>query len=260
MDKFQDVKTFAFFIGYPRSGHSLLGACLDAHPNAVIAHELDALALIKAGIGRNELFEALCEKSIAFFKEGSEWSGYSYRIPGMWQGSFESLELIGDKRGGGSAKHLEENPELLNEVKKLAKNCKMIHVVKNPFDCISTSVSKQEKVQGKIFSREDCHGKIEEFFLRAKTISKIIKNDPGLVKTIRYETLLDDPKNILSDLCTYLDLAVFDEYLNACASIIWSSGRPSRQRSTIWEHSLIKDVQDQIDQYEFFEGYNFQSD
>ena len=39
----QSVEAFCIFIGYPRSGHSLLGSLLDAHPEMVIAHELDVL-------------------------------------------------------------------------------------------------------------------------------------------------------------------------------------------------------------------------
>ncbi len=260
MNQFREVITFVFFIGYPRSGHSLLGACLDAHPNAVISHELDALALLKQGIGRTELFDEICKKSKSFFENGSEWSGYSYRIPGMWQGSYKTLEVIGDKRGGGSAKHLETNPELLDKVKELAMTYRMIHVVKNPFDCISTSIMTQEKLQEKTFLLEDIHRKVNEFFSRAKTISSIIKKESENVITLRYETLLKNPGTILSEVCTYLGLSIFDEYIEACSSIIWPSGRPSRLRSSIWDSSLIDLVQKQIDQYSFFEGYNFNSE
>ena len=33
------VKKFVFFIGYGRSGHSIIGSIMDAHPHVVIAHE-----------------------------------------------------------------------------------------------------------------------------------------------------------------------------------------------------------------------------
>ena len=36
---FDDVEAFCVFIGYTRSGHSLVGSILDAHDEAVIAHE-----------------------------------------------------------------------------------------------------------------------------------------------------------------------------------------------------------------------------
>jgi hypothetical protein len=37
---FSSVRTFVLFVGYPRSGHSLIGSIMDAHPNIIIAHEV----------------------------------------------------------------------------------------------------------------------------------------------------------------------------------------------------------------------------
>jgi hypothetical protein len=37
---FSNVRTFILFVGYPRSGHSLIGSIMDAHPNVIIAHEV----------------------------------------------------------------------------------------------------------------------------------------------------------------------------------------------------------------------------
>jgi hypothetical protein len=34
------LRAFCLFIGYPRSGHRLIGALLDAHPDVAIAHEI----------------------------------------------------------------------------------------------------------------------------------------------------------------------------------------------------------------------------
>ena len=36
---YDELRAFCLFMGYTRSGHSLVGACLDAHPEAAIAHE-----------------------------------------------------------------------------------------------------------------------------------------------------------------------------------------------------------------------------
>jgi hypothetical protein len=40
------VRSFCLFIGYPRSGHSLVGSLLDAHPDIAIAHEVNVLGLV----------------------------------------------------------------------------------------------------------------------------------------------------------------------------------------------------------------------
>ena len=52
-DDFAGIGSFLMFVGHPRSGHSLVGALIDAHPNAVVAHELDALKYVEAGFGRD---------------------------------------------------------------------------------------------------------------------------------------------------------------------------------------------------------------
>ena len=38
-DVIDGIKMFVMFIGYPRSGHSIVGSLMDAHPHMVIANE-----------------------------------------------------------------------------------------------------------------------------------------------------------------------------------------------------------------------------
>src|SRR4030042_2237983 len=66
---FKDIKVFCMFIGYQRSGHSFIGALLDAHPNAVIGMEVDALNLVKLGYKRNQIFYCLIRNSEVFTKK-----------------------------------------------------------------------------------------------------------------------------------------------------------------------------------------------
>jgi hypothetical protein len=49
---FSNVRTFILFVGYPRSGHSLIGSIMDAHPNVIIAHEVRLCGDL-AGCGPN---------------------------------------------------------------------------------------------------------------------------------------------------------------------------------------------------------------
>ena len=50
--EFAAVERFLLFVGYPRSGHSIVGALLNAHRDAVVSHELDAAPLIAGGCSR----------------------------------------------------------------------------------------------------------------------------------------------------------------------------------------------------------------
>jgi hypothetical protein len=57
--RFENVGTYFMFIGYPRSGHSLIGSLLDAHPNIVCAHELGVLRYLLCRFRRDQIFSLL---------------------------------------------------------------------------------------------------------------------------------------------------------------------------------------------------------
>ena len=97
---FADVRTYLMFIGQPRSGTSLLGSLLNAHPYALVGHELNALRYVRRGYTRRQLFWLLLMKDREFARRGRNWTGYDYAVSGQWQGRFEKLLVIGDKKGG----------------------------------------------------------------------------------------------------------------------------------------------------------------
>ena len=60
---FGEVEALCLFIGHVKSGGTLLGAIVDAHPDALIADEVDVLDLMSAGFGRDEVFRVLAKGS-----------------------------------------------------------------------------------------------------------------------------------------------------------------------------------------------------
>lgn len=41
------VQAYVMFVGYPRSGHSIIGALLDAHPDAILEDRIASRAHLK---------------------------------------------------------------------------------------------------------------------------------------------------------------------------------------------------------------------
>ena len=100
------------FIGYQRSGHSLVGAILDAHPEIIIPSEFDLLTrwkkyqapeLILNNLQKYALFYDLHRLSMkqamfgirANFNNhndtkpiGDLTTKYTYHVPGLWQGGY----------------------------------------------------------------------------------------------------------------------------------------------------------------------------
>ena len=67
---FNNLKYFCIFIGYPRSGHSLVGSMIDAHKNAIIAHELNFCQSIRKGCSRQQLLKEITQNSASAAQKG----------------------------------------------------------------------------------------------------------------------------------------------------------------------------------------------
>lgn len=98
---YREVDTYCLFIGYPRSGHSVVGSFLDAHPDMLFAHQLGDLKYIRGRYGRRQLYYLIVRNSRRFMTNGRVWAGYSYEVPNQWQGRWRNLRVIGDKQGSG---------------------------------------------------------------------------------------------------------------------------------------------------------------
>lgn len=100
------VHTILFFIGYPRSLHSLLGSLLDAHLHTVVSEESMAFLrwkeILKRGrhVSVYEFYDTLFGSSEHAVTQGrrsrvlqgsvvNKTSAYGYYVPHQWQGSYD---------------------------------------------------------------------------------------------------------------------------------------------------------------------------
>src|SRR5918999_2019352 len=129
---FREIRTYCTFIGCPRTGHSLIGSLLDAHPRMIIAHEMDVLIFLQHGFSRNQIFHLLLENSKKMAAAGRRHSGYSYEVPNQWQGGFEKIQVLGDKKGAHTAMGFYREPGLLDVLRsKIDAELKFVHVIRN---------------------------------------------------------------------------------------------------------------------------------
>lgn len=121
------------FIGHSRSGHSLIGTLLDAHPNIIIAHELAALHYIYARFSKRQIYYLLLERSRVFAQGRRTRGSYFYDVSNQWQGRYRKLQIIGDKHGEGATLRLQARPWLLQRLRDVIdERIKFIHVIRNP--------------------------------------------------------------------------------------------------------------------------------
>lgn len=223
---FASINTYCMFVGYPRSGHTLVGSLLDAHPNAIIALELDALRCVKFGFSRSQIFSLIIANSDHYARAGRVWTGYDYTVPGQWQGRFDGLSVIGDKRGGESSRRLIGNPQLLDKLAtRVQLPIKVIHVIRNPLDNIASMVARGDA--------PTVDEAVKKYFRLANAAGYVkSRTDVCSVYDVWSEAFVRNPANQLEKLCAFLGLSTPTDYVNACSSIVFDSPRITRQNIT----------------------------
>lgn len=248
-DRFDRVETFCFFVGYPRSAHSLVGQLLNAHPDAVISHELHTLRYLRPGFTREQIYSLILRRDRWFATErGREWTGYDYTIPSQWQGRWRDLKVIGDKKGGGTTRWLWESPKLLDElVDRVEDPVRAIHVVRNPYDNIASIARRAE-------GPDDLSQAVDNYFRFVETVERVRDRLGDRVIDVHLPELLAEPHDRLAEIVEALGLEASDDYLDACAEVMFDEPRATRDEVD-WSDDLLDEVRDRLDRTGFLAGY-----
>lgn len=229
--RYEVVEWFALFLGWPRSGHSLFGALLDAHPDITIAHELDVLPLVDAGLSAVQLYWLIERNAQAFASapNGRGWSGYSYAVPGQWQGRTRRRRVMGDKKGGSSTLHLAVlNPTALDDLRRRIAPAalKVIFYHRNPFDMLA-SQCRRTGVTGVPGSMVD-----HALGRTIPTLERIRLNlGPGEFLDVFHESFVREPRATLRRTVESFGLTASEDFLDATAGIVNPS--PHRTRDAV---------------------------
>lgn len=257
---FANVETYCTFIGYSRSGHSLVAALLDAHPNIVMAHELRAVKYIQHGFSREALYYLLFQMTKIRGHSWKRGGGYTYDVPNQWQGSFEKIRVIGDKHGEFTVTTLADNPQLLEKLQNVVKvPIKFIHVVRNPYDNIATFAIKIASYRR---NSEVCNTDIEKAIKRYFHVCESVMKVKAMVESadvfdLYHEDFVKEPKTQLRELCLWLAIEPSSNYLDDCHKVVFESPRKSRHKIQ-WNEDFKQQVQSKIKLFPFLEEYSFE--
>ncbi len=258
---FKEVKTFVLFIGYPRSGHSLIGSLLDAHPNMVISNQLDALSLFYHNYTRNQIFYLIWKNTKKESNKGRSNSGYKFEVPNQWQGKHQTINVIGDKRGGKSSRLLAQAvfrsaiQDLPNRTKS---KLKILHLIRNPYDNISTMMTRATKRPGRIIDETLFKEKLDSYFTKVNSNNLMIQEGNFDILNIHFEDFIKSPQSELAKICYFLEVEPNIEYLKDCASIVWPQPNYSRFKIDIWTENRKARVAEEMIKIDWLERYSFE--
>jgi hypothetical protein len=244
------LEQFCFFIGYARSGHTLVSTLLNAHPDVVIAHELDAVRFIGHGFRRQQLLWLILQRDQQFGQIGRQWAGYPFEVPGQFQGRFERLRVIGDKRARASVLQIARRPKLLDRVRRVVRvPIKVIHVTRNPFDNIASEARRFD------LSLTEATTWYEQMCTAISVVRPLL--DRSELVDLRYEDFVGDPGPVVGALCGFLGIQPEPTYLEACAGIVWPTTNRSRD-AVEWSADERRGVERLIERYDVLRSYTFE--
>ena len=234
---------FVFFVGYSRSGHSLVGSLLDAHPDVAISHELHAARHLRAGASFDRVQRAILLNSFFFDHFGRGYSGYDYQVPGQMQGRVERLRVLGDKKANGTTRLLRRDPALpvlLHE--RIPAAVHYVHVVRNPFDNIVTKARR---------AKTSLRWAADIYLKHVAAVEALKRSQGDAVVDAFLDDLVADPRAQLAALLTSLGLETPPPgYLDACAERLFD--RPKQTRSEMrWPPALLREVRARLRDCEF---------
>jgi len=273
------VKTFVYFIGHARSGHSIVGSVLDGHPHIVISHESKIFKrLIKIPYAANKSYiyntiwsSAFLSANTGIRTAGANGKGYTLAVNGLYQGTYESyIDVIGEKKGDLTTEMFLYSPTQLKKVidklnTALGLPLKVFHVIRNPFDNIATTVlydnfrdsqiGKAKRYKGVYaFNTSLVDKEIEKYFRYYQGIENAKKMFRFDLMVIHGKDFVADPRTMIIKMCNFLEVHCSDNYLDISSKKIFSSESKTRHKIK-WEGYQILRVQSYIKKFSNLKRY-----
>ena len=279
-DVIDGVKTFVFFLGHAHSGHSIVGSLMDAHPHMVIAHEANVFRRLGEGNlkpNKATLFNIIWRKTVQGSVHGKRVTsvkGYSLLVEGLYEGKYvDHIEVIGDKKAGLTTSFLLRHPKkfssTLEIVKSLASSVKVVHVIRNPYDNIATSVIYVNNTKAEVASIKESKEtyrtssssifhQIRVYFSAYKAIEDAKKSYKLDYIEVHGRDLVSDARGTISRMCNGLGVFCSSNYLDVCSDKVFKTESKTRYKIN-WDKAHLDLIQRNIDRFSSLNGYTFDS-
>lgn len=257
------VKHVVLFIGTPRAGGSMFGALLDAHPHICLANEYNVLGRYvdprHPMPSRQALLADLLWMSRRQARSGragysAAGGTYGYSVPEQFQGRFAPpLRVVGAAKAAVTLFVLQRHAGVLERLQDtVAVPIRFMHVVRNPFDLLSTL---HKSITRRGTSRLTTH--IDNAFLQlleeharamswhrdcGRIIDRLNASSGGdAVLTVYQEEIVRDPAHHLEQAAAFLGLDANPSWVADCSKIVWNNPHASRN-DIAWTKGAVAEV------------------
>ena len=280
-----NVEKFVFFVGYPRSGHSVIASLMDSHPNIVIAHQYNVFGeWVKGNMSstlqnKEFLFNELYKDS--WYQATSGWrtaksdvKGYSLHTDSSWLGRYKQLKVIGDKDAALTSwtyyRYPDQFQDAFHHLKESLKiPIRVIHVVRNPYDMIAThllyKVSDRPGRRLKTATENNKYNNTRLLQIGAINVFREVNAVESMTKALNLDVLethnidlVQDPRGTMQKICDFVGVECSESYLQLCQDKAFDKVSITRNL-VYWSKELLADVEKRVKLHRFFDRYSFDS-
>jgi LPS sulfotransferase NodH len=246
MNSYEQLKCFVLIIGNARSGSTLLGSIIDAHPEAAIANETEASCNFWRGLDRQKILDEIYQSSKNAQQSGRLSEGYNYSINKKLRSQADS-SVMGDKTWNPATLLLHGDYALLTKLEDvLGVPVKIIHSIRNPFDVIATMHMR---------SGAPVADRALWYFMHCQAAQAINEHcHSGNFLDLHHETLLSSPDATISAICDFIGLDNATYPLEASKELLFNEAKKTRHNIG-WNQDAVDNITSHIPKYPFLQQY-----
>lgn len=241
-----NTDNFILFVGYPRSGHTIVANILNSHPNILISDEVGIMKFSK--LTKEKIRNSIIKKSNEVdIKYTSVYGNVNYTEDNIEK---NKITIFGDKHANKNTMFINSKFDKIYKLNDIF-NLNLIHVIRNPYDMITTNfIRRGRKWDNNIYKI------INHFNTLFKTVENI--KEKYDMFDIYLEDLIKYPYNNITELFHYVGIQRLDnEFLSYVSSKLLDNANKSRILYD-WQDDQKQLVQNMISKYKFLKGYKWE--
>ncbi|MEM1208141.1 MAG: hypothetical protein AAGI54_02630 [Planctomycetota bacterium] len=239
MAYFDRVNTFCLFVSPARSGHSIIGQLLCAHPDVVVSDELGAVTMIDEGMSADQVYALIRTQDLNLQARGRAKSGYDYRVGAAQNRTDKQPLVMGDAKGARATSLLADDETFLTRLREaVGVPIRAIVHLRNPFDIVGSRVKRRGRNLDEAIQRVE--------LLHAELLKAVerLGEDERLIQ--HHEDVIGDPAGAFRRMFAFLGVKPDERVVKACAGKLWQRPRTARKQAD-WSADAIDRMRRLID-------------
>jgi sulfotransferase family protein len=242
-------KRFALIVGNARSGTTIIGSIVDAHPRMICGNETNASQRFWRGLERDDIVREIVDNSVANADSGRPSFEYRYAIPTPDK-DWRDIDVIADKVWNPSLLLMHGDRTLLPQLaERMGTQVLLVHCIRHPLDVIATMHRR---------SAASLRDRMRWYFMHCEAVQALVERNDAPLAHFAHEQLIASPDVEIPRLCDFLGVPAAEDYVRRCRQVMFREVKTTRD-GVSWPDDILAEIRQRASHYDFLRGYDLAS-